>query len=221
MTATVNLYDCIQSELLKKGKNEFVNDKGELIYFDSTQSFIQKITQFDDDVSSIVDSVFFSGMKLTNDTHDKQFKQSFLNRFLTREINRQTIEAFAIQVMYTFSVNQDYINRLYTDLDKYLLGKQLTAQSNNQQSDTTDVSDNRTAFAELPQNNVQLDVNSTIMTSAKDNTITRNKESNSQTSNNTSTSETSQYRLDELLKTNGLLEQVFTIFDLKCFLQIW
>src|SRR5699024_5058452 len=63
------------------------------------------------------------------------------------------------------------------------------------------------------------------MDHATDNTISRNKQKNKQetegeTSGKTE-SENKTYQLDELLKSNGLLEQVYDIFDRKCFLQVW
>ena len=137
----------------------------------------------------------------------------FLNKFITREINRQTIEAFALQMSYVFMEQERFINQIYTDLEKYIAG----TQTNSQTSTGSNTSDNRSAFSQLPQDNVQLDVDSTIMESASDNTISRNKQSNE----SQNSGETKMYRLDELLKTNGLLDQILNVFDQKCFLQVW
>lgn len=213
MGVTTTLYKIIESELIKKGFNEVVNEKGELVFFDNDFAFTRKILNFDKDVSTIVNELFFVGQHLPNPENDKHFKKTFLNRFLNREINRQTVEAFSHQVVYTFMTNEEYINRIYTDLEKYLANRQVNEQKN----DGSNVTDNRSAYAELPQNNVNLDVNDTVMISAKDNTINRSKQSNNQQSNG----QTENYRLDELFKTNGLLEQVFNQFDKKCFLQVW
>lgn len=212
MKVTATLYDFIESELIKQGNNEFVSD-GELVLFDDEFSFMKRMMKYDDTVSDIVDERFFIGQKLQDEEADKKFKQGFLNRFLDRQINRQTLEAFATQVVYVFISNEDYLNRLYSDLDQYLLNKQV----NTQDDSSTNTTDNRSAFAELPQNNVQLDVDSTKMDYANDNTISRNKQTNKQNSS----SESSQYRLDDLLKINGLIELIYDKFDEKCFLQIW
>lgn len=213
MEVTTTLNKIIESELIKKGFNEVVNEKDELVFFDDSYAFTRKILNYDEDVSSIVNELFFLGQQLKNTEHDKHFKKAFLNCFLNREINRQTVEAFSHQVLYTFMINEDYINRLYTDLEKYLANRQVNTQKN----DGDSVTDNRSAYAELPQDNVNLDVNDTVMTSAKDNTINRSKQSNNQQSSG----QTENYRLDELFKTNGLLEQIFNEFDRKCFLQVW
>lgn len=212
MTVTATLNDFIESELIKKGFNEVTNGK-ELVFFDSNFALSKKIMSYDEDVAEIVNNYFFLGHKLDNPDNDKHFKKGFLARFLNREINRQTFEAFSMQVVYTFMTQEDYVNRLYTDLDKYLANTQI----NKQENDGTTTSDNRSAFSELPQNNVHLDVNDTVMTTANDNTISRNK----QTNNGNSNGETTNYRLDELFKINGLLDQIYTKFDGNCFLQVW
>ena len=52
---------------------------------------------------------------------DKHFKKSFITRFLDREINRQTIEAFASQVVYITLTHEEYINTVFgSEFYKYL-----------------------------------------------------------------------------------------------------
>jgi hypothetical protein len=36
----------------------------------------------------------------------------FLYRFINRQINRQTVESFKMQLLYTFLNHQDFLNRL-------------------------------------------------------------------------------------------------------------
>ena len=218
----------MQSELIKKGFNEYVDDDGNLVFFDENYQFMKKILSYDQDVSKIVDWLF-SGLSLKNKEFDKHFKKGFLYRFINRKINRQTIEAFRLEMLSTFYSNEDFINRIYEDVDKYLtqtsVSDQKNKQTNKQKNDGSTTSDNRSAFADLPQDNVQLDVNSTIMESASDNTISRNKQTNTQVSDGETTGESSgenkAYHLDELFKTNGLMEQIYNVFDVKCFLQVW
>lgn len=224
----MTLFNYIQSELIKKGLNEFVDKDGNLLFFEEEHQFLTKILNYDTDVSSIVDRLF-TGTSLTLYDHDMHFKKAFTLRFINREINMQTVESFRMKLLTTFLSSQSYINSVYADLDKYLIGlsesEQTSEQKNRQSSDATSTTDDRSAFANLPQNNVQLDVNSTIMTTANDNTISRNKqqsENNSLTdssSQNTSTSHT--YNLDNLIKSGGLLEGIYNDFDRKCFKQVW
>ncbi|MDN6630709.1 MAG: hypothetical protein L0K90_05535, partial [Staphylococcus equorum] len=122
-----------------------------------------------------------------------------------------------------------YINRLYTDLDKYVeqttKGNQTNNQQNTQLNDGKTTTDNRSAFADLPQSSTNLNVDDDVMKHATDNTISKNKQTNQQTNENNTkgntTNDNKTYQLDELFKSSGLLEQIFDTFDVKCFLQIW
>ena len=156
---TVTIYDVIQSELINDGHNEFVND-GKLTFFDNEFSFMQKVLQYDEPVHDIVTRFFFNGLTLANDLDDKHFKRAFLLHFMERQINKQTIENFSAQLSYVFMMNQDYLNRVYQDLDKYLTGH----SENENQSQVTGSSDNRNASATLPQDTVNLDVNDETIT---------------------------------------------------------
>ena len=222
------LFNIVQSELINKGLNEFVDKEGNLVYFEDEYQFMTKILKYDEDVAEIVNELF-SGQALNSHDFDEHFKKAFIYRFINRRINRQTIESFRLELLSTFLTNEDYINRLYEDLDMYLTQSNESNSKNNQTNSQTNTgsntSDNRTAYAELPQNNVQIDVDSTVMDSATDNTITRNKQTNTMETTNKaaddSNSESKIYQLSELFKTNGLLEEVLNVFDVKCFMQTW
>ena len=233
---TTTLFNYIQSELIKKDIDEFTepDDKGyfnpplDFIWYDQEKQFTTKILKYDQDVSEIVDDLF-TGINLSNPDHDKHFKKSFLLRFINRQINRQTIEAFQFELLSTFLSYQDYIERVYNDIETFLTqvneNENRNNQENTQNNDGTTITDNRQAYADLPQSSTNLDVNNSVMTNATDNTISKNKQTNQQkTVGNTSnegsgTSKT--YSLDELFKTNGLMEEILNTFDKKCFLQVW
>ena len=225
---TTTLYNIIRSELIKEGFNEFVNDQGELVIFNEEDQFLTKILTYDEDVKKIVNKLF-TDQSLNDPENDDHFKKTFLVRFLNRQINAQTIDMFRVQLFNTFLTNEVYINTVYKDLEKYINQTQennsTSKQENDQLNDGTTTSDNRQAYADLPQNNVQLDVNDTVMKSASDNTISRNKQTNKQETSgiteNESESMSKSYHLNELFKSNGIMEQVFNLFDVKCFLQVW
>src|SRR5690606_11815935 len=147
---TVQLYDYIRSELIKRGFNEFVDKDGNLIFFDTEHQFLTKILSFDEEISTIVDKLFTSE-KLEDADYDQHFKRTFLMRFLHRPISRQSIEAFRVQLLYTFLANRRYIESIYQDLDKYIHGtsesKQVNSQKNQQKNDSTALTDNRQAYA--------------------------------------------------------------------------
>ena len=224
---TTTIFNIIRSELIKKGNKEIVKD-GELIFFDEDYQFTKKILTLDNEVMDIVNDLF-SDLTLKNEEYDNHFKQGFLYRFVNRQINRQTIEAFKMELLSVFLTNETFINTVYEDMEKYIeqttTSKQSNEQKNKQLNDGSTTTDNRQAFADLPQSSTNLDVDNTVMDHATDNTISRNKQKNKQetkgeTSGKTE-SENKTYQLDELLKSNGLLEQVYDIFDRKCFLQVW
>lgn len=225
---TTTLYNVIRSELIKEGFNEFVDDEGNLVLFNEESQFMTKILSYDEDIKNIINKLF-TGVSLTNRQNDEHFKKTFLYRFLNRQINFQTVESFRVSLLSTFLMNQQYMNTVYDELDQYITQKQLNENTNNQTnkqlSDGSTTTDNRQAYAQLPQNNVQLDVNSTVMDSANDNTISRNKQINQQENTGETTgeslSENKTYQLNELLKSSQVMENIFNEFDRKCFLQIW
>ena len=220
MMRTTTLYNYIQSELIKKGLNEFVNDKGSLVVFNEDDQFMTKILKYDEDVSKIVDHLF-SYESLDKDEHDDHFKKIFIYRFINRQINRQTIEAFKLELLHVFLSSKSYINRIYEDVELFITQSSIHDQENKQLTDGSTLSDNRSAFADLPQSTANLDVDNTNMSYETDNTISRNRQNNQQETDGTTKSNTKSYSFDELFKSNGLMGQVLDNFDIKCFLQIW
>lgn len=225
---TVTLFNIIRSELINRGHNEFVNEQGELVFFNKDYQFTNKILSYDHDVSTIVNDLFMEH-SLNYPEYDTHFKKTFLLHFVNRRINRQTIEAFQMELLSTFFTNEHFINTIYEDIEKFIIGESLNNQTNKQkskqESEGGSISDNRQAYSELPQTDVQLDVDNTVMYGASDNTISRNKQRNNQITDNESSGEvigtSKSYKLDELLKSSGLLDEVFKMFDKKCFMQVW
>ena len=228
MMRTTTLFNYFQSELIKKGFNEFIDNDGNLVFFEKEHQFTTKILSYDKEVSEIVNELF-NGVTLDDPIHDEHFKKAFLYRFINRQINRQTIESFKMELLSVYMSNQTYINMVYNDLEKYIQQKNISTseneQVNNQNNTGTTTTDNRSAFADLPQSTANLDVNNTVMQYPSDNTISRNKQTNQQQTDGSTTNETNaenrSYQLDELLKSNGVLENILNIFDIKCFLQVW
>src|SRR5699024_12798353 len=104
---TTTLFKLIQSELIKEGFNEFVDEDGNLIFFESEHQFTSKILSYDEDIKHIVTDLF-SNHQLDDTVFDDQFKKMFLYRIINRQINRQTVESFKMQLIYTF-LNHQYI----------------------------------------------------------------------------------------------------------------
>lgn len=211
--ATASIMDIIQSELIKKGLDEFIDSDGNFVLYDNDFQFIKKAMKYDDDVAEIVTRIFFQGFTFENETTDKLIKKLFVNRFLNREIGKQTVDLFSSQVVFTTLVNEAYIVEVVENLSEYIQGKAITESTGMNQSQN----DTRTLLSSLPQNNVNLNVEDTVLNYGDTNNIARNKTSG----NSDSSGKSLQFNLENLLKTNGLLENFFVKIDRNCFLQTW
>lgn len=217
---TTSLFKVIQSELMKQGFNEYVNQDGNLVFFDEDAQFMTKILNYDEDIKEIMVSLF-NGVSLDDRENDEHFKKIFLYRFINREMNRQTIEAFKLELMSTFLMNKTFIEQVYNDLEKYITNENESEQINKQTVDGNTIGNNRQAFSDLPQSSVQLDLNDDTMTTASDNTISKNKQNNNQETDGSTKNKSKSYQLDQLLQSSTIWENVFELFDEKCFLQVW
>lgn len=203
----------LQSELINSGFNEFDLKDNQLTFFDDDHVFIKKILNYDEDVEKIVNLKFFFNLKLDDPENDKRFKKHFINRFFNNRPCYQTLEAFASQVVYIFLNNIDFLNEYYQNIDKYFQGKTESEDTGN----TETISDNRTATATLPQSEVNINVDNTILDYADDNTIMRSKDVNIQDNKNDS----KKFDINTLLDSRNILENVFNQFEEHCFLKTW
>lgn len=194
----MTLYKILESELQKKGLNEFINEKGELVYFDNEYQFIRKIMAFDDDVYDIVNNVFFLGYTFDDDAQDRDFKESFTHLFLNREIKYQSVEVFGMKVYQVTKLLKGYINDVYQKLDDYILNKTVITgeDSSNKESesdgkqktiredtskdeslsktDGTNVNQNRDFKGTLPDSQLNLNLNQDTLSYGGENTISKN-----------------------------------------------
>jgi len=214
MKITTRIIDILQSELINSGKNEFYNE-GQLTFFNNSEdfSFIQKAIKYDTDIEEIVNKKFFRNVTLDMPTSDKKFKRMFINKFLDREIGYQTLESFSAKITYFLLAHLDYINHLFDNLDDYILGQSNTRTDGQGNS----ITDNRNAHSELPQDEININVDNTILNYANNNTINRNK----RVSDDTSNTKSERHSLDELLKTKSLIDDLFEEMDRRYFLQVF
>lgn len=212
-TINTSLKDILQSELVNMGLNEFDFKDNQLQFFNDEYIFIKKIINYDDDVHNIVNNKIFYNLDLDDPEHDRKFKRHFINKFLENRPCYQTLEIFASKVINVFLNNIDFLNEYYTNIDNYIKGKNETGSTGNRQN----ISDNRMATATLPQNEINLNVDNTILDYADDNTISRNKETTIQDDSSDSFS----YDLETLKESQNLLESVFNQFEKECFLKTW
>lgn len=212
MNYNSTLYDILQSELINSGKNEFV-DNGKIVAFNPDYTFMKKVIVYDTDVEKITNEILFHGVKLDNPEHDKKFKKQFINRFLNHSFKYQTIEMVSNQIINTFMNNMDFLNSYYNDIDLFITGKSIGTGKNSSNS----ISDSRVADSTLPQSEVNINVDNTILDYADSNTISRMKDKSESNNNN----ENLRYNIESLEKSRLLLEQVFDDFENKCFMFTW
>ena len=110
---TTTLYNIIRHELINTGYNEFKDKDDTLLFFDKKHQVTGKILRIWRWYFRYYGNLFLMGMSLNHPVYDSHFKKAFLMRFVNRQINRQTVEAFMMQLGYVFLNHEDYLNRVY------------------------------------------------------------------------------------------------------------
>ncbi len=205
---TTTIKDILQSELIKRSKNEFINrinGKTQITDANKDFAFVYKIMKYDDDVDAIVTDEFFNNYRAYDVNADKFFKKMFCNKFIDRQIAPQTVEAFASRVTSLYMVRETEIVTLYQKLADYYVGR---TQGNNA---------NRSGYNELnsdlPQDEVNMSLDADTQDYANTNTIER-------AFNNTNTDNTTA-NPDNINKLKDVWEEILDSFDLACFLQVF
>lgn len=209
---TTTIFELIKQEMINKGLNEFVNKVDgitQLTFQSDKFAFIKKINHYDEDVQAIVSTKLFGTFMFDNLDVDLKFKRAFVNRFMDREIGRQTVEAFSSQLVTMTLQNEVRITELFLNLAKYYEGESTSSNAKN------DLSGANTGEAQLPQDDVQMDLKADTMNYADTNRITRAfDKSDANTKSNS-------FNPDAFDKLNQQMEKLFNDFDRKCFLQTW
>lgn len=204
--------DMIQSELQKMGKNEFFNNN-QLTFYDDEFAFIKKAMNYDKDVDTIVTRMFFSNFRFNPPELDNFFKRAFTTRFLNRQIQTQTVEIFASKVASFCLSHQQEIEGLYSNFEKMLSNTGNT----NTRGNSNQLHDSRMLDSTLPQDNINLNVDDTVLDYGDRNNISRDRTTNDTTNDTTST----KFDPDTFKKLMGIYEYYFRQLDKKCFLHVW
>lgn len=256
MKTTTTLMDILQGELHRSGKSEFYQ-KNHIEWFNDDYAFIQKVLKYDPDVQTIVDRIFFRGFKFGSKNTNDKFKKAFIVRFLNREIAFQTVEIFSARVLSKCLAQETYITECFDNLADFIHDRQLgtthsqtdstsntktnnTSNSNGtSNSDGSNQSDNRTLQSDLPSNNVNLNIDDTVLDYGNQNNISRDKVinyNNNETTNDSESNGTNDQTgqvigngqttsekadINSLHQANQLIEEILDDFDRDCFLQIW
>lgn len=172
-----------------------------------------KAMKYDKDVESVTNKSIFVGYTLPTPEMDKWFKMTFINRFLNSEIAFQTLELFNSRLVSYLLIHEMEMFQLYYKFEKMLSNDSTTTTNN----DSSDINDTRALESSLPQNNINLNVDDTVLNFGDRNNINRTKG----VRNSNGTSNTKRYNSESFKNLQGLFEQYFVEIDKKCFLQIW
>lgn len=208
---TTTLMDYLQSELIHYGHNEFINDR-HLSFNNPKYAFIKKINNYDEDVQEVVNDKIFIGFSFNGDA-ELGFKKAFILKFLNREIAMQTMDIFSVNLVSLCIQNQNYIENIFNNLQDFVVGGTNARHTD----DSTMQNDLRDLHSTLPQDNINLNVDDTILNYGDDNRITRTK----QTASDVKTDHSETYDIGNLLQTNQIIVNLLKTFDNALFSQVY
>lgn len=143
----------------------------------------------------------------------ERFEREFLQRFINRVIKYQTVDLFATYLSSFVSEYQELINYTYDKYDLLVTGQVETVSNNN----STSTNKSNSIYSNLPQNQINMNLDIDTLDYADDNTISKSRGTNSATDRSTS----SAYDIDALSKISALKEQIFKDIDSLLFSQFY
>ena len=216
MKITSSLYYIICSELINSGYNEFITqNRNQLTYYDKNARVISQINMYEkDEIIKACQNTIFYGLSFLNNR--KRFEKEFINHFLTRNIKYQTYEVARLQLVSFVFENLELIESIY-NAENLLLGKSQTTSTGKITSETTNK--NNSLYADLPQDNINMNVNNDTLDYASNNSINKSKSNGTSDSNNVSNSQS--YNIDNLTKLYMFKAQLFNDLDKRLFSQLF
>ena len=217
MKITSSLYYIICSELINSGYNEFITqNRNQLTYYDKNARVISQINMYEkDEIIKACQNTIFYGLSFLNNNR-KRFEKEFINHFLTRNIKYQTYEVARLQLVSFVFENLELIESIY-NAENLLLGKSQTTSTGKTTSETTNK--NNSLYADLPQDNINMNVNNDTLDYASNNSINKSKSNGTSDSNNVSNSQS--YNIDNLTKLYMFKAQLFNDLDKRLFSQLF
>ena len=217
MKITSSLYYIICSELMNSGYNEFITqNRNQLTYYDKNARVVSQINMYEkDEIIKACQNTIFYGLSFLNN-HRKRFEKEFINHFLTRNIKYQTYEVARLQLVSFVFENFELIESIY-NAENLLLGKSQTTSTGKITSETTNK--NNSLYADLPQDNINMNVNNDTLDYASNNSINKSKSNGTSDSNNVSNSQS--YNIDNLTKLYMFKAQLFNDLDKRLFSQLF
>lgn len=206
---TSRLYDIIYGEL-ERHRFEIYRTNNQIIF--NQANLMRKTLEYKDpNFIKTLQETFFYGTSTINQR--ERFEREFLQRFINRVIKYQTIDLFSTYLASFISEYQELINYTYDKYDMLVTGQVETVSNNN----STSTNKSNSIYSNLPQNQVNMNLDIDSLDYADDNTISKSRATNSGTDRSTS----SAYDIDALNKISALKEQIFKDMDSLLFSQLY
>ena len=206
---TTRLYDIIYGEL-ERHRAEIYRSNNQIIF--NQANLMRKTLEYKDSyfIRMLQETLFYA---TSNINQRERFEREFLQRFINRVIKYQTIDLFSTYLASFISEYQELINYTYDKYDMLVTGQVDTVSNNN----STSTNKSNSIYSNLPQNQVNMDLDIDTLDYADDNTISKSRGTNSGTDRSTS----SAYDIEALNKISALKEQIFKDMDNLLFSQIY
>ena len=206
---TTRLYDIIYGEL-ETHRAEIYRSNNQLIFNQS--NLMRKTLEYKDTyfIKMLQETLFYG---TSNINQRERFEREFLQRFINRVIKYQTVDLFSTYLATFVSEYQELINYTYDKYDMLVTGQVDTVNNNN----STSTNKSNSIYSNLPQNQINMNLDIDTLDYADDNTISKSRATNSGTDKSTS----SAYDIDALSKISALKEQIFKDMDSLLFSQLY
>ena len=206
---TTRLYDIIYGEL-ERHRAEIYRSNNQIIF--NQANLMRKALEYKDPnfISMLQETLFYG---TSNINQRQRFEREFLQRFINRVIKFQTVDLFTTYLSTFVSEYQELINYCYDKYDLLVTGQVETVSNNN----STSTNKTNSIYSNLPQNQINMNLDIDTLDYADDNTISKSRATNSGTDRSTS----SAYDIEALNKISALKEQIFKDMDNLLFSQIY
>ena len=209
MKTTSRLYDIIYGEL-DRHRVEIYRSNNQIIF--NQANLMRKTLEYKDPnfIKMLQETLFFG---TSNINQRQRFEREFLQRFINRVIKFQTVDLFSSYLASFISEYQELINYCYDKYDMLVTAQVETVSNNN----STSTNKTNSIYSNLPQNQINMNLDIDTLDYADDNTISKSRATNSGTDKSTS----SAYDIDALNKISALKEQIFKDMDSLLFSQLY
>lgn len=206
---TTRLYDIIYGEL-DRHRVEIYRSNNQIIF--NQANLMRKTLEYKDPnfIKMLQETLFYG---TSNINQRERFEREFLQRFINRVIKYQTVDLFSTYLASFVSEYQELINYTYDKYDMLVTAQVETVSNNN----STSTNKTNSIYSNLPQNQINMNLDIDTLDYADDNTISKSRSTNSGTDRSTS----SAYDIDALNKLSALKEQIFKDMDSLLFSQIY